>query len=68
MKGSIRMLFGLLSAVMASTRPSTQKQAMAKELNRKSGGMLFISSPYGPSKLLNQRQKRKRIRQQPHGR
>lgn len=63
-------LHALFSAMLAFTmadpeKTVREKKEAAKDLNKQSGGMLFLSSPYGP-KPLNQRQKRKRWRQSPY--
>jgi hypothetical protein len=50
-------------SIMHSPKLSAEeKQEKSKALNRRSGGMLFSSGPI-PSKLPNQRQRRKLDRQ-----
>ena len=60
------MFFGLLASIMANPGLSAETKSLeSKDLNRRSGGILFGGSVY-PSRLLNQRQKRKRMRQNPN--
>lgn len=59
---------GMLAAIAGNPGLSDQEKVKQnKAVNRKSGGLMFAANPYGP-KQLNQRQKRKKWRQNPHTR
>jgi hypothetical protein len=67
MKGSVvRMLGVMMANLFANTHISSEeKKEQASVYNKQSGGLLFSSGPQ-PRKTLNQRQKRKLGRQNPH--
>lgn len=54
----------MLAAALASKHDGRSRGEITKDINKKSGGILLGGS-HMPSSFLNQRQKRKRLRQVP---
>lgn len=66
MKRNIALLSAIMFSMLSNPGLSNaEKLAQSHEMNKQSGGLLFSAGPQ-PKKTMNQRQRRKLARQNPH--